>query len=214
MDVSSPSLPSPWLRRVLVANLVVQVGIVLTGGLVRLTGSGLGCPTWPQCVPGSYTPVVHQAQGCHKDIEFGNRMLTWVSGRRSRWPWWSSCGSTGSAPVTAPRALLWLGWAPLLGVVAQIPSGGSRCSPRLRPATVAAHFLFSMVLVAAAKALLVQIRVVEPGAAPTCSGRSALLVRPRRHGRRSCCSAPSSRGRDRTPATPRTPPGSVSTPAP
>ena len=52
----------------LVANLVLEVGIVVTGGLVRLTGSGLGCPTWPQCVPGSFTPVPHQEQGIHKLI--------------------------------------------------------------------------------------------------------------------------------------------------
>ena len=53
------------LRVALAVNLAAQVGIVLTGGLVRLTGSGLGCPTWPQCVPGSYTPVVQQPQGWH-----------------------------------------------------------------------------------------------------------------------------------------------------
>ncbi|HEY7720089.1 MAG TPA: COX15/CtaA family protein, partial [Pedococcus sp.] len=47
---------SPWLRRALLLNLVLEVGIVVTGGLVRLTGSGLGCPTWPECVPGSYVP--------------------------------------------------------------------------------------------------------------------------------------------------------------
>ena len=68
------------LGPVLVLNLVAQVVIVVTGGVVRLTGSGLGCPTWPQCVPGSYTPVVQQAQGWHKDVEFGNRMLTFVVG--------------------------------------------------------------------------------------------------------------------------------------
>ena len=53
----------PWLPRILLANLVLEVLIVVTGGLVRLTGSGLGCPTWPECVPGSYVPVPEQAQG-------------------------------------------------------------------------------------------------------------------------------------------------------
>ena len=51
---------------------------MVTGGLVRLTGSGLGCPSWPECVPGSYTPVPHQAEGWHRYIEFGNRTLTSV----------------------------------------------------------------------------------------------------------------------------------------
>ena len=60
------------------ANLVAEVGIVVTGGLVRVTGSGLGCPTWPECVDGSVTPTVEQAEGFHKYIEFGNRTLTGV----------------------------------------------------------------------------------------------------------------------------------------
>ena len=47
---------NPWLRRVVLINLMLEITIVVTGGLVRLSGSGLGCPTWPQCVPGSFTP--------------------------------------------------------------------------------------------------------------------------------------------------------------
>ena len=62
-------------RRIFAAGVVVQMGIVVTGGLVRLTGSGLGCPEWPRCVGGSITPVVNQSQGFHKTIEFGNRTL-------------------------------------------------------------------------------------------------------------------------------------------
>ena len=60
------------------ALLVFQAGIIVTGGAVRLTGSGLGCPTWPQCTGDSIKPVVHQAQGqLHAWIEFGNRLLAW-----------------------------------------------------------------------------------------------------------------------------------------
>jgi cytochrome c oxidase assembly protein subunit 15 len=146
---------SRLLRAVLLANLAAQVGIVFTGGLVRLTGSGLGCPTWPQCVPGSYTPVVQQPQGWHKDIEFGNRMLAFVVGvagiaallltwryvRRAR----------------APRRLLVLAAAPLLGVVAQAVLGGVTVLTGLSPATVAAHFLLSMVLVAASTVLYLAV---------------------------------------------------------
>ena len=59
--------------------LFLQGALVLTGGAVRLTGSGLGCPTWPHCTPGSYTPVPHQAEGqLHAWIEFGNRLLTFA----------------------------------------------------------------------------------------------------------------------------------------
>jgi len=65
-------------RMIYIANLVVQSGIIVTGSVVRLTGSGLGCPTWPQCVEGSYTPTQRQEEAFHKYIEFGNRLLTFV----------------------------------------------------------------------------------------------------------------------------------------
>ena len=58
------------------ATLAVQVGIVGTGGLVRLTGSGLGCPTWPRCTAESLVPTPEM--GIHGVIEFGNRMLTFI----------------------------------------------------------------------------------------------------------------------------------------
>jgi cytochrome c oxidase assembly protein subunit 15 len=62
------------LQRWAVATLVANIVIVFTGGLVRLTGSGLGCPTWPKCSANSY--VTHPALGIHGVIEFGNRLLT------------------------------------------------------------------------------------------------------------------------------------------
>src|SRR5690349_19814684 len=73
-------LPDRVDRRVIAAawaTLVVQIGIVGTGGLVRLTGSGLGCPTWPQCSPGSFVPTP-ELPVIHSVIEFGNRLLTFV----------------------------------------------------------------------------------------------------------------------------------------
>jgi len=154
---------SRLLRPALLANLVMQIAIVVTGGLVRLTGSGLGCPTWPQCVPGSYVPVVEQPEGFHKYIEFGNRLLTGVIGivalaafvvvlllvRHRR--------TTGTR---ASRGLLALAAVPFLGVVVQAVLGGVTVLAGLSPATVAAHFLLSMVLVAASTALL--LRVLSP----------------------------------------------------
>ena len=65
-------------RRILLVNVIAEVGIVITGGLVRLTGSGLGCPTWPECTDGSLVPVPAQSEGLHKFIEFGNRLLTFA----------------------------------------------------------------------------------------------------------------------------------------
>jgi cytochrome c oxidase assembly protein subunit 15 len=140
---------------VLLVNLVAQVGIVVTGGLVRLTGSGLGCPTWPECVPGSYVPVVRQAQGWHKDVEFGNRLLTFVVGAAavavvvSVTAWVLRTG--------APRRLLAFAAVPIVGVVLQAVLGGITVLTGLAPGPVAAHFLLSMVLVAASVVLLLAL---------------------------------------------------------
>lgn len=152
--------PNTWLRRILLTNVVLEVGIVVTGGLVRLTGSGLGCPTWPECVPGSFTPVAHQAQGIHKVIEFGNRTLTSVVGL-------AAIAVILAVWKLAPgrRSLLRLSTLPLLGVVAQALLGGITVLTGLNPATVAAHFLLSMVIVAISTLLLV--RAGEGDAAPT-----------------------------------------------
>jgi cytochrome c oxidase assembly protein subunit 15 len=67
---------SPWLRRLAWATLVANILLVVTGGAVRLTGSGLGCPTWPRCTDSSFTP--HGTIGPHQLVEFGNRSLTFV----------------------------------------------------------------------------------------------------------------------------------------
>jgi cytochrome c oxidase assembly protein subunit 15 len=156
---------NPWLRRIVLVNLILEIGIVVTGGLVRLTGSGLGCPTWPQCVPESFTPVPYQAQGFHKLIEFGNRTLTSVVGIAALlvivaiWRW---------APTR--RALRRISFLPLAGVLLQAVLGGITVLTGLNPAIVAAHFLASMVLVSLSAYLL--YRVGEGDDAPVA------LVRP------------------------------------
>ena len=69
------------MRVLALAVLVTQVLISVTGSVVRITGSGLGCPTWPQCFPGSLVPQAHpEVATLHQVIEFGNRMLTGVVG--------------------------------------------------------------------------------------------------------------------------------------
>ena len=76
--VALPRPSAPLVRRLAVASVVANSAIVVTGGVVRLTGSGLGCPTWPSCTDDSYTPTAEYAE--HGAIEFGNRMLTFVVG--------------------------------------------------------------------------------------------------------------------------------------
>jgi cytochrome c oxidase assembly protein subunit 15 len=154
-----------WLRPVILANLIVQSAIVLTGGLVRLTASGLGCTTWPECVPGSYTPVAHQAQGWHSQVEFINRLATGlliVVAVATLVVVRKHLEATG----TRSPLVFWLGLAPLLGVVAQIVVGGITVLTNLSPWMVASHFLLSMIIVAAAMALVLMIRPAEAGPRP------------------------------------------------
>ncbi len=137
-----------WTRRVFAAGIAAQTGIVLTGGLVRLTGSGLGCPSWPECVPGSFTPVAHQAQSYHKYIEFSNRMLTFAVSAVV-----VACVVAALRHKPRRRPLVALAVAQLLGVPAQAVLGGVTVLTHLNPFPVAAHFLLSMVLVGLAVAL-------------------------------------------------------------
>ncbi|MCX4998960.1 COX15/CtaA family protein [Streptomyces longwoodensis] len=136
--------PQPrTVRRAALAALVMSVIIVVTGGAVRLTGSGLGCPTWPKCTDDSLTTT--GAMGVHGVIEFGNRMLTYVL-----------CAAVGWAIVAARsqkpfrRSLTRLGWAQFWIVMGNAVLGGIVVLVGLNPYTVAAHFLLSSALIAVA----------------------------------------------------------------
>ena len=136
--------PTPrTVRRAALAALVMAVVIVVTGGAVRLTGSGLGCPTWPKCTDDSLTTT--SAMGVHGVIEFGNRMLTYVL-----------CAAVGWAIIAARsqkpyrRGLTRLGWAQFWVVMSNAVLGGIVVLVGLNPYTVAAHFLLSTALIAVA----------------------------------------------------------------
>src|SRR2546421_12094621 len=69
------------MRVTAIAAVLTQAGIAVTGSVVRVTSSGLGCPTWPQCFPGSLVPQQHpEVAALHQWIEFGNRLLTGLVG--------------------------------------------------------------------------------------------------------------------------------------
>lgn len=144
LDALARVVTSPRaLRRWAVASLVANIVIVVTGALVRLTASGMGCPTWPRCTEDSY--VTHPALGVHGAIEFGNRLLvfalvvvavlTWVAallhrdGGRKR------------------RDLRWTAAGLALGIPAQAIIGGISVRTHLNPFVVALHLLVSMVLI-------------------------------------------------------------------
>ncbi|WP_372595109.1 heme A synthase [Actinotalea sp.] len=146
-------------RRIVLANLVAQVLIVVTGGAVRLTGSGLGCSTWPQCEPGQFTPVRHEATSWHPFIEFGNRTLTGVLvviAVATAWAVWRQAGRA--------RPLRLLALVPIVGVLVQAVLGGLTVLVQLHPALVGSHFLLSMVLVAASTQLLLRLDQPDTGA--------------------------------------------------
>jgi heme a synthase len=163
-------------RRFALAAIVTNVGIVFSGGLVRVTGSGLGCPTWPRCDEESFVPTPGGAHaGWQTAIEFGNRMLTFVvlaaalavlyEARRQR--------------SAYPRSVLRLAWALPIGVLAQAVMGGITVLTGLTPFTVAMHFLLSMVLIAVAVVLHERVRVPDPEPPPGAGIRhasTALLV--------------------------------------
>ncbi len=127
-------------RRISLANLIAQSGIIVTGAIVRLTGSGLGCPTWPDCAPGSLIPVAGQVEGFHKYIEFGNRTLTFLVLA-------ISIALFVFAILNEKRNIIVWSFLPLIGTLLQAVLGGITVLTGLNPGTVMAHFLLSIVLV-------------------------------------------------------------------
>ena len=146
-------LPTAVDRRVIAlawATLVVQIGIVGTGGLVRLTGSGLGCPTWPRCTAESF--VATPEMGIHGVIEFGNRLLTFVL---------VVVAILMFLSVVRMRRergdLFWLSLAIGLYVPLQAVIGGITVLTNLNPYVVGLHYFASVVLVALSAALVVRV---------------------------------------------------------
>ena len=127
--------------------LFLQAALVVTGGAVRLTGSGLGCPTWPECTPGSYTPVPHQAEPqLNVWIEFGNRLLTFVLVI-------ASIAVLIAVLKSKRKDLRGLAIGQFLGIFGQGILGGITVLTDLNPIPVAGHLLLSIILIAGATSL-------------------------------------------------------------
>ncbi|WKD35246.1 COX15/CtaA family protein [Streptomyces xanthophaeus] len=139
--IASRWTPSPrTVQRAALAALVMSVVIVVTGGAVRLTGSGLGCDTWPKCTDDSL--IVTQEQGFHGAIEFGNRMLTYVL---SAAVGWGIIASRSAKPWR--HSLTKLGWVQFAIVLANAVLGGITVLTGLNPYSVAGHFLLATALI-------------------------------------------------------------------
>lgn len=151
------------MRRWYVVSLICNMGIILTGGIVRLTGSGLGCPTWPECFEGSFVP--HAEAGIHGVIEFGNRLLTFVLIA-------AALGSFVATWLVRGRGtkLWWLTLGIGLGIPGQGIIGGITVLTQLNTWVVALHLLLSVALIV----LCVWALVLARGSQPD------LLTRPQR----------------------------------
>jgi cytochrome c oxidase assembly protein subunit 15 len=156
---SLPPVTPSMVSRLALASVIANVGIVVTGGAVRLTGSGLGCPTWPTCTDAAYTP--NQAMGIHGAIEFSNRMLTFAVGA-------IAALALLAVLLQRPRrrSLVILAALVLAVIPAQAVVGGLTVLTDLNPWVVACHFLVSIAIIAAAYAFWRRSR--EPSA-PTIS---------------------------------------------
>lgn len=139
MTLRSVRMDSTLFRRLTIAGIAALAAIVVTGGAVRLTGSGLGCSTWPQCEPGHYVSAV----AFHPLIEFGNRLVTVAVGVLV------AALAVGSLLLRPRRRdVIALSWGLVVGYVAQAVLGGLSVLFKLAPPFVMAHFLVSMLLLA------------------------------------------------------------------
>ena len=141
--------------------LILQAGLVVTGGAVRITGSGLGCPTWPECTGNSYLPIAGQAEGAlHAWIEFGNRLLTFVL-------FFAAVATIIFAFRKARKDLLWRAALQLLGILGQGVLGGITVLTDLNPLAVASHFILSIFLIAGAASMVERARTPLVSIRPT-----------------------------------------------
>src|SRR4051812_25017916 len=158
------------MRPLAVSSLVVNILIVVTGGVVRLTGSGLGCPTWPRCTTDSF--VSHRALGVNGYIEFGNRLLTFVLAAVAIATW-------ATAMRLRPRrpAIRRLAGLLMLAIPVQAVIGGISVLTDLNPWVVSFHLLASLAMVAVAVVLLRRVSELDGPAHPTVSAPLVWLVR-------------------------------------
>ncbi|WP_055403485.1 MULTISPECIES: heme A synthase [unclassified Mycobacterium] len=151
-------LPDPSVRvqRLIAAAVILtQGGIAVTGAIVRVTASGLGCPTWPQCFPGSFTPVAHaEVPRIHQAVEFGNRMITFAV---------VVAAALAVLAVTRARRrteVLVYAWLMPVSTVVQAVIGGITVRTGLLWWTVAIHLLTSMTMVWLS--VLLYVKIGEP----------------------------------------------------
>lgn len=164
----SPTWAQRWIYPLAVTTLVVNVLIVITGGTVRLTASGLGCPTWPRCTDESFVP--QGELGIHGAIEFGNRLVTFLLAA-------VAIATFLAAWKYGRRSLVRLALIIGLGVPAQAVIGGITVLTALDPWIVGFHLLVSMAMIQVAVVLLRRLREGDGPALATVPMGVLWLVR-------------------------------------
>ncbi len=149
-DALMPTTVTRWVKITAWALLISNIGIVGTGGLVRLTGSGMGCPTWPTCTPESLIPTAELS--AHSLIEFGNRTLTGVLVVIAAFAFLAVIRQRHERPAPA-RLTFIVG----LGIILQALIGGITVWMHLHPSVVGVHYFVSAGLVAVSTANLVLV---------------------------------------------------------
>ena len=153
-----PKPARPRAQKIFIALAIAQAAIVISGGLVRLTGSGLGCPTWPKCTSGSYTPRANSLHGYHTVIEFSNRMVTFVLVALALTALFFAINESRRR---ANPGLVRLAGIQVAGIFGQALLGGVTVLTKLNPLPVAGHFLLSIALIGGALALVIKSRPIE-----------------------------------------------------
>lgn len=140
------------MRRLAAAGIAVNAFIVVSGGLVRVTKSGLGCPTWPRCTPESLLPAAHADVAMTQTlIEFGNRLLTFVLLLVAVVVFLAAAALRDRRPDLARLAVV-----QPVGVLAQAALGGATVLTGLHPVLVGVHYLLSALVLVACVALFVR----------------------------------------------------------
>ncbi len=153
------------MRRLAAAGIAVNAFIVVSGGLVRVTKSGLGCPTWPRCTPESLLPAAHADIAMTQTIiEFGNRMLTFVLFLVAVVVFIAAAALRDRRPDLARLAVV-----QPIGVPAQAVLGGATVLSGLHPLLVGAHYLLSALVLVACVALFVRAGEGDLPPRPTVS---------------------------------------------
>jgi cytochrome c oxidase assembly protein subunit 15 len=160
------SLAPATFRRLAIVNAVMLTLIVVTGATVRLTGSGLGCEHWPGCQPGEFLPK----KGYHHAIEFSNRGVAFLTILVALATW------IGAQLAATRRVVRVLAAGVFAGAAAQAPLGALTVHYHLNPWLVLSHFLLSLVVLALAVIIVVDLRPRSAEVVPPWARAAALAV--------------------------------------